>query len=212
MWTLPNGKIIVRVASNASNQPAMGGRVELLYMWVPTRFSTTTSGLTIATNVNGFTNTCNGTNNPPPAGQTSPPFTTPPATCDFVPGGALPMATGTFNGTNVTWDSCTRASTYGGNDYTAANTSVSTGPGCAKGYRSVGTITCTDNSFLASCSTGGLVDGQNLENSTFNSPLETVTLTNGYQNLSIPFAAVPNNQPGASAIQITGVRSGGTCQ
>jgi hypothetical protein len=210
MWTLPNGRIVVQVDAQ-NGAPRVGGRVELLNMWVPTRFASTTSGLTIATNVNGFVTTCNGTTNPPPAGMTAPPFTTPPATCSYTPGTSS-MATGTYNGTTVTWDQCTRAATYGGNDYTAANTSVSTGPGCAKGYRSVGIITCTDNSFLASCSTGGLMDGQNLENSTFNTPLETVTLTNGYNNASIPFAAVPNNQPGASSISWTGVRSGGTCQ
>jgi hypothetical protein len=122
------------------------------------------------------------------------------------------MATGTFQGSSIVWNTCARAGSYGTNDYNYAATSVSTGPGCAKGYRAVGFITCTDNSVLGTCGAAGLSDGQNLQDYAFNSPLETITLSNGYQNASIPFAAVPNTQPGASAISWTAVRSGGTCR
>jgi hypothetical protein len=50
---------------------------------------------------------------------------------------------------------------------------AASGTGCIADYKSVGTVTCTDNSVLASCSQGNLTDGENKQDEMWNQPINT---------------------------------------
>jgi hypothetical protein len=208
-FTLPSGRVVLRVAANGSSQPTAGGTVSLLHWWINNEF-TQGGFVTVTTNDNSFAATCNGSLTPAPWGETMAPFTSPPANCAYTDTTST-MATGTYAAGGVMWNACTRHANYGTNDYVPANTSVSTGPGCVRDSRSAGIITCSG----ALCGAGGLAQGQNLEQSMANMPLEPFTFTNNGQNVSMPFIAVPNSAPGRTSIQFTGVRpagaAGGTC-
>jgi hypothetical protein len=214
---MPEGKVILRMQTNGTGGPLTGGTAELLFLWNDIQFTQNASGLTITTDVNHFDATCNGTVNPPPAGTASPPFPAPPDPCNYTDS-TTTMAMGSFNGTRVTWNACTRHGNYSGSNYEPSNTSVSTQSGCARSYRSVGIINCSGGGFLVSCGTGGLNSGQNLENATFNQPLEPMTFTNGVTNIAMSWIQIPNTKAGHTAVQFTGVRAGapgtaagGTC-
>jgi hypothetical protein len=216
-FTMPEGKLVLRMQANGSGGPLTGGSAELLFLWADIEFSQSPSGLTVATNLNHFVATCNGTTNPIPAGQSPPNLQTPPDPCAYTDS-TTSMATGTFNGTQVTWNACTRHGNYSGSNYEVGNTSVSTGPGCARNYRSVGIINCSGGGFLVSCSSGNLNSGQNLDNATFNQPLNNLTFTSGVTNVAMTWVQIPNGKPGSTGLQFTGVRAGaagsiagGTC-
>jgi hypothetical protein len=81
---------------------------------------------------------------------------------------ACGVASGNLSGTTLAWETCTYT---GGTDWTPEQGAA--GPGCVAGYRSQGNVNCDDQSVLASCSQGGLQDGDNPQNDTGNQPLNS---------------------------------------
>jgi hypothetical protein len=200
--TLPDGRMIVRVQSNAG-APA-NGTAEILFIWLDLDFSisSTIGSANVVTDIAAFSQTCNGTANPPPAGETNPPFSAHPAMCAYTDTSST-MAIGTFNGTSIAWNACSRHANYNTNSYTTDNSNTSTGTGCLRNYRSVGTVTCTG----AQCSLGGLPNGtQTLSDSSATLPLETLTFTNGVTNIAMAQIAIPNERSGRTTLQIAGTR------
>jgi hypothetical protein len=201
--TLPDGKLVLRVEAS-SGVPMNGGTIEVLFMYLDTEFSIMSSvgSANVVTDIASFSATCSGNANPAPAGDTMAPYDPPPSVCDYTDT-TTTMATGTFTGTQATWNGCTRHANYGTNNYTTANSLTSTGSGCLRTWRSVGTVTCTGSS----CSLGGLPNGMpTLSDSTATLPLETFTFTNGINNVSMPQIAIPNERSGRTTAEFTGAR------
>jgi hypothetical protein len=136
------GAIMLRFP-DSGGAPATGG-VQVLEYNMPIKFMTTSSGLTVDTDVvtSAGPNGCG-------------------------------VAYGNLTGTNLAWDSCMYNALNGDNANSWTPDDAADGPGCIANYKSVGTINCTSSSPIAPCSSGNLQDGENKQDETWNQPLNT---------------------------------------
>lgn len=95
------------------------------------------------------------------------------------------IASGKLEGANLLWDSCMYNASNGDSPTSWTPDDAANGPGCIAGYKSVGTVTCTDNSALASCMQGNLKDGANMQNETWNQPLNTFVFAADLKSFSM---------------------------
>jgi hypothetical protein len=102
-----------------------------------------------------------------------------------VDGMGCEAATGMLQGgTLLKWDTCTYDPSNGNSKTSWTPDAAATGPGCANGYTSVGTVTCTDTG-LGSCSDGNLMNGANAVSDTWPQPLNTFELAAGLASFSM---------------------------
>jgi hypothetical protein len=95
------------------------------------------------------------------------------------------VAAGTLAGPNLGWDTCTYNAKNGDDVNSWTPDDAASGPGCIANYKSVGTVTCTDNSALASCMQGNLMDGENQQNETWNQPLNTFVFSPDFKTFTM---------------------------
>ena len=166
------GTLVLRIPSDGAGSPA-DGTAEVLYYHLPQEFATTTAGITITTDVDSAS---------PELGETD---------------NVIAQATGviTLGATpEIVWDACSFPAGY--NDTTTSYTPdvVGTGAGCLAPYRSTGNVNCLDESLLADCSSGGLLDGDNPQDETWELALETLTFSGDLSSFDMPMTMVPNRQ------------------
>ncbi len=140
---------------DSGGAPATGG-VQLLEYNMPIKFSKDTSGLVVDTDV----------------------------VASAGPNGCG-VASGKLTDTKLLWESCMYNATNGDNANSWTPDDAANGPGCIENYHSLGTVTCTDNSALASCSQGKLMDGENKQDETWNQPLNTFVFSADLKSFSM---------------------------
>lgn len=146
---------------DSGGAPATGG-IDLLEYNMPIKFSTETSGIKVDTDV----------------------------LASAGPNGCG-VASGKLTGTSLAWDSCMYNATNGDNANSWTPDDAADGPGCIANYKSVGTVTCTDNSALASCMQGNLMDGENKQDEMWNQPLNTFEFGDGFKTFTMAGAGGP---------------------
>lgn len=148
------GSITLRFP-DSGGAPATGA-IQVLEYNMPIKFSQTTSGLTVDTDV----------------------------VASAGPNGCG-VASGKLIDTKLQWDSCMYNALNGDSTTSWTPDDAADGPGCIASYKSVGTVTCTDNSALASCSQGNLQDGANTQDETWNQPLNTFVFAADLKSFSM---------------------------
>lgn len=140
---------------DSGGAPATGG-IQVLEYNMPIKFSQTTSGLTVDTDV----------------------------VASAGPNGCG-VASGKLTGTTLLWDSCMYNASNGDSPTSWTPDDAASGEGCIADYHSVGTVTCTDNSPLATCMQGNLTDGENKQDETWNQPLNTFVFSEDLKSFSM---------------------------
>jgi hypothetical protein len=120
------------------------------------------------------------------------------------------VARGTLNGMNLVWDTCAY------DPMTWTTQAAGMGPGCVQAYHTTGNVNCNDMSPFATCMTGGLMNGDNPQDTTWDQPLNTFVFSadlSTFQMRSLdgpmpPMGAsgveIPNNSPGRTWISLDG--------
>lgn len=208
------GQLALRYRQHSEDpeSPADGGRVEVLHYFVRNEMNVEPmSGLVIDTKVNGFTPTCNGITDLPDKIEI-------PETCAFDDvRDSEAKATGVYASDDgeVVWQRCVAPAAY--YDLRVRNSAKellftpddsSEGPGCLNNYRSQGNVNCNGNL----CSLGGLNQGDNIQNDTWNQPLEKFTLTSDGTEVGLSATRVPNREDGNTFVSFTGTRSSIDCE
>jgi hypothetical protein len=62
-------------------------------------------------------------------------------------------------------------------------------------YNMAGTITCMDGSSLLDCSSGGLSDGLNIEDTTYNQPLNHIEFSDDWSTILMAETGGPEDTP-----------------
>ncbi|HUU03342.1 MAG TPA: calcium-binding EGF-like domain-containing protein [Myxococcota bacterium] len=180
------GLLKIRVPSDGGQNPA-AGLTEVLYYQLAQEFTTVSAGTTIITDVDGFS---------PVLGQTD---------------NTSELATGSLTlGANseVAWDACDYPAGYNDANDTFTPDVVGTGPGCLDPYRSVGNVNCS-GSF---CGAGGLNNGDNPQDETWEQALSTLSFSSDLTSLSMDFMLVPNRSPSRTYISVEGTLTDISCQ
>ncbi len=183
------GTLILRVPSDGGTAPAPGA-AEVLYFELAQEFTTVASRITIATDVDAFSPTLGARDN------------------------AVAQATGVLSlgaSPTLVWGACSYPAGYNDRPSSFTPDVVGTGAGCLAPYRSVGTVHCLDESPLASCSSGGLRDGDNPQDETWEQALQTLTFAAGMASFSMPFALVPNRSESRTSLSLAGTLVSTVC-
>jgi hypothetical protein len=204
-FDLPGGTLELRYeAAPSSTSPKSGGAVDIQYLWIRNEFVANTDigfgSITVDTTVNGYTPRCNG--------QDVTGWNPPPATCAN-DGNTTSYASGTYNGSTVTWDACSKPGQWNSEDYDPSD--VSTGPGCLNDYHSRGNVDCSASG-LISCSSGNLDNGANEQNGVWNMPLGTMNLNSSGMSVSLGNTPIPNDSDGSTSMTFSGTRTSVTCE
>ncbi len=177
------GTLILRVPSDGGQNPA-AGTAEVLYYQLTQQFSQTTFGTTITTDVVAASPSLGATDN------------------------TTPVALGTLNlsGTpTITWQSCTYPSGYNNTTTSFTPDVVGTGPGCLAPYRSTGNVNCS-GSF---CSSGGLQQGDNPQDETWEQAMNSLTFSSGLSSFKMnTLMLVPNRSPSRTYLSWEGTLQG----
>jgi hypothetical protein len=112
----------------------------------------------------------------------------------------------------VTWQSCTYPTGYNNNTSSFTPDTVGSGTGCLAPYNSEGNVNCLDESWLASCASGGLADGDNPQDETWEQALQPLTLGSDLATLSMPFMLVPDRNPARTYLSWGGTLASTVCQ
>lgn len=128
---------------DSGGAPATGG-IALLAYNMPIKFSKETTGLVVDTDVV----TSAGPN-------------------------GCGIAAGKLEGTKLLWESCMYNASNGDSPDSWTPDDAASGPGCIADYKSVGTVTCTENGILVKCMQGNLMVGENKQDEMWNQPLNT---------------------------------------
>src|SRR5690606_24846930 len=94
----------MRYEVDGSDNPLVGGAVELLFMFIRNQFQTSASGVVVTTTVNHYAPRCNG--------ELSPAEWNPPAATCADDNNLVPVATGTVGNGVVIWDQCDAADEF----------------------------------------------------------------------------------------------------
>jgi hypothetical protein len=113
---------------------------------------------------------------------------------------------------SIAWDTCSFPADYNRSTTSYTPDVVGTGAGCLAPYRSVGNVNCLDESVFASCATGGLADGDNAQDETWEQRLQALTFTAGLASFSMPFALVPDRQDARTYISWGGTLVSTVCE
>ncbi len=185
-YAIGPGLLKIRVPSDGGQNPA-AGLAEILYYELAQEFTTVSAGTTIITDVDGFSPVLNQTDN------------------------TTELATGSLTlgaGPEVTWDACDYPSGYNDTENSFTPDVVGSGPGCLDPYRSVGNVNCS-GSF---CGAGGLNNGDNPQDETWEQALSTLSFSSDLTSLSMDFMLVPNNSPSRTYISWEGTLTDISCQ
>jgi hypothetical protein len=183
------GTLILRVLSDGGTSPAPGP-AEVLYYHLEQSFVTATFGITVTTDVDAFSPMLGTTTN-----------TTAQAT-GVLALGATPT---------IAWGPCSYPAGYNTSNTSFTPDIVGTGTGCLAPYRSVGNVNCLDESSLASCSSGSLMDGDNPQDETWEQALSTLTFSADLTSFRMPFMLVPNRSPSRISVSWGGTRVSIVC-
>ncbi|HRY92117.1 MAG TPA: calcium-binding EGF-like domain-containing protein, partial [Myxococcota bacterium] len=180
------GTLILRVPSDGGTNPA-AGLAEVLYFHLPLEFSQSIFGTDIVTDVDAFSPVLDQTDN------------------------TVEMALGALSLTGtptITWNACSYPA--GWNDTVNSFTPdvVGTGDGCVFPYRSVGNVSCSG----AFCGSGGLDQGDNPQDETWEQALNTLTFSADLATFSMPLMQVPDRSPARTYISWGGSLVSATCQ
>jgi hypothetical protein len=178
---------------DSGGAPAAGG-VVLLDYGMPIKFSKDTSGLLVDTDI----------------------------VASAGPNGCG-VASGKLADNTLLWNPCMYNATNGDNANSWTPDDAASGTGCIADYKSVGTVTCTDNSALASCSQGNLMDGENKQDEMWNQPINTFVFAADLKSFSMggeggpaienqiappqPAVETPNRSPSFTWFNLTGVET-----
>lgn len=199
------GQLALRYVQSPDDaeSPAADEGVEILHFFINNEITVqqTAFNLTVDTAVYGFTPTCNGETDIPDKSNL-------PEPCAFDATRDTDVkAIGVYNGVDaeITWDRCRTPEEFEGDPKGGGYTPEheSTGPGCLKDYHSQGNVHC-DNEGL--CSAGDLEYGDNIQDSQWNQPLETFTLSADGGEVSVERIRLPNAQPSSTYLSFTGTR------
>ncbi len=179
---------------DSGGAPATGA-IQVLEYNMPIKFSKTTSGLTVDTDV----------------------------VTSVGPNGCG-LASGKLVDTKLQWDSCVYNPLNGDNANSWTPDDAANGPGCIAGYKSVGTVTCTSTNPLAMCSQGNLMNGENKQDETWNQPLNTFIFTADLKSFTMggeggppienqkapqsPAVETPNRTPSYTWFNLSGTETG----
>lgn len=184
------GTLILRVSSDGDSNISAGAAA-ILYLHLPQEFVSSSGGITVTTDVDAFA---------PALGATD--STT-----------ALAIGTLSLGATpKLTWNACSYPAGYDDSTTSFTPDVVGTGSGCLKGYHSVGNVNCLDESPLAGCASGGLNDGDNAQDETWEQALQTLTFSAGLESFSMPFMQVPNRSPSRTYISWGGTLVTNVCK
>lgn len=207
------GQLALRYRPGADNleHPADGSRVEVLHYFLANEMDVQpVTGLHIKTNVHGFTPTCNGDTQI--ADKTALP-----EKCDFdSTRDTAAKATGVYDAesTEVTWQRCVAPGAYydkrvrdSQKKFIYTPEDSADGPGCLSDYHSQGNVNCTGNL----CAIGGLQQGDNIQDDTWNQPLEKFTLSADGKDVQLTKTRIPNREEGNTFVSFTGTRVSFAC-
>lgn len=118
-------------------------------------------------------------------------------------------ASGTVAGTTLAWATCTYGAGHGTTEWGPA--SGASGPGCVQHYNSKGNVNCMG----ALCSAGGLAEGDNPQDVTYDQPLNSFVFSADFKSFTMRGAGgpagsddkgveVPNNAPGRTWLNLDG--------
>ena len=177
------GTLVLRVPSDGGQNPA-AGTVEVLYYHLPQHFVQSTFGTTITTDVDAASPSLGATDN------------------------TTPVAIGTLTlGANpeIAWANCTYPAGYNNTNTSFTPDVVGTGPGCLAPYRSTGNVHCSGNF----CSTGGLQNGDNPQDETWEQAMNPLTFSGGLASFRMnTLMLVPNRSPSRTYLSWEGTLQG----
>jgi hypothetical protein len=177
------GTLVLRVPSDGGQNPA-AGTVEVLYYHLSQHFVQSTFGTTITTDVDAASPSLGATDN------------------------TTPVAIGTLTlGANpeIAWASCTYPAGYNNTNTSFTPDVVGTGAGCLAPYRSTGNVNCSGTF----CSTGGLQNGDNPQDETWEQAMNPLTFTGGLASFRMnTLMLVPNRSPSRTYLSWEGTLQG----
>lgn len=205
------GSVALRYVQDTTDpqSPADGEGVEILYFFVYNNMFVEQEGLgqsvTIDTKVYGFTPDCNGTTDIEDKVNL-------PESCAFdVENHNVAKAIGTYVAADqeIQWSRCARPEEYSGDPKNGGYTPehAAEGRGCLNDYHSQGNVNCEGGL----CSAGGLESGDNIQDSKWNQPLETFTLSTDGSEVSVERIRLPNAQPSSTYLSFTGTQTSIDC-
>lgn len=167
-----DGQVYFRLETRGS-QIVEGGKAELLYYDIYQNFRTGGGALVpdVTTNVWSYA--------PEPRGNTR---------------NTKAIATGTVSkgGRLLRFPDCSLPRGWNRNRQSYTTDTHATGAGCALGWRSVGTVHCSGGT----CSMGGLENGDNPQDDTWNQPLPNILLGKRFSTLAFADEGTSSAEPG----------------
>ncbi|MFT7621418.1 MAG: hypothetical protein ACI9WU_000581 [Myxococcota bacterium] len=106
-------------------------------------------------------------------------------------------ATGTLNGTTLSWGGCTKNDFNGTKSWKPSD--GANGVGCLNGFTTQGNVYCKDDAIFAGCGDGALGDGDNAQGNDYNQPLNTFEFAGGFGSFSMPDQTQIPNDAGNSS-------------
>lgn len=208
-----DGQLALRFGANDGEEvPKDNGLVEVLHLFVQNEIQAEVElgadPLIITTDVNGFTPTCNGeTELPDPLDL--------PDSCDFdAARDTEAQASGRYasSGEHIQWHRCHAPPQYNSSGseeedkYTPDHQAE--GPGCLANYASQGNVHCSGNM----CALGGLDEGDNPQNDTWNQPLAAFNIASDATSVSLEKTHLPNFQDGNTYLSFNGTLTDIDCE
>jgi hypothetical protein len=185
-WPLGPGVLKIRVPSDGGANPAEG-TAEIIYYELAIEFTTSTMGTTVITDTDAAS---------PELGQTD--------NTTEVALGTLSLA----DPPTIVWDACTYPAGYDDTNESFTPDVEGTGDGCLAPYRSTGNVNCSGGF----CGAGGLNEGDNPQDDTWEQAMQTLTFSTDLSSFSMDFMQVPNRAPSRSYFSWGGTLVDTTCQ
>ena len=166
------GTLILRLPSDGADAPA-AGEAEVLYYHLVQEFVMDQTGALVTTDVDAAS---------PELGQVD---------------NDAAVAWGTLSldaEPTISWDACDYPAGYDDSNESFTPDVVGSGDGCLAPYRSTGNIHCQG----WACGSGGMNEGDNPQDETWQQRLQPLTFSADFYNFSMPFTQVPNRAPSRS--------------
>jgi hypothetical protein len=186
-WAVGPGTLILRLPSDDGNNVAAGA-AEILYYENTINFIVEGSTFTptVTTTITAFSPVLGDTDN-----------TTAQASGDLTLG----------DSPSIAWNTCDYPDGWNDDNESFTPDIEGTGDGCLAPYRSVGNINCSGSN----CSAGGLEEGDNPQDETWEQRMETLTFSSDLSTFTMPFMLLPNRSPSRTYLSWDGTLDSKVC-